>query len=80
MALVRAHSSQSGYLAPHPLVAIINGCSKQLLGLSDRFGLNPKSRQGQRVELQAEDDDFERYLREGRNIRTRGVKPALASE
>jgi P27 family predicted phage terminase small subunit len=57
--------AQSGYKMPHPLHALIASLSKQLVGLSDRFGLNPRARAVARVELEPERDEFDAFLERG---------------
>jgi len=61
-------TAQSGYSMPNPLIGIINAASKQLVGLGDRFGLNPKARAGQHVELKPELDEFDLYLARGKDF------------
>lgn len=59
--------AQSGYAMPNPLIAIINSASKQLVGLSDRFCMNPKARIGAHVSLKRELDEFDVFLSRGRD-------------
>jgi len=57
--------TENGYPVMSPYVAIINQCMRTMKALLTEFGMTPASRSRLQVPVESEEDEFDRFLRDG---------------